>query len=780
MRSWVLVGLMMLPILGLCADSTRFDESVGLLSAGKFRRAEEGLRECLQSKPEPMEEAVIRKWLAQALAAQGREKQIEAEDHLKLAGELLAAMDTNQVPAVKAERGRVLLVTAQLFHLDAVRRLRQLRLTGAEEALFFELLQTRVSPADSALSEAKTLYPPDLLADVFLAEADLANLKLNLKEIFFPDSDLTGSYRQVCAGYQAAIDAEVQRGPELRADVAASAWMGLGTAFREEAARLKGAERKERLAQADAAFSKAIETKTAQRELMAVAVIGKARSLLAVYEEESLPESCAAGLEALLLSAADAYEEMRADQAGVSALQNAASFFSSRTAIYETLLLFYEKTKEPEKMFLSAERMKARTFRELLNSGAVSAKAGDSALDIQQQAGELKRQNAGLVEFFYGPDRVWSFWVSPSGNVEVRKLSMTGQELTRKIATIQKGFSDSRVLRRHLRSMTESGIANSAMAGAYAAAHELYSELLEPVEQQMRADGLDLLYIVPHHAMHYLPFQALVVQQNDSDLLQSTYYAETGRALAYLPSAATLPKPTGEVFAGKARIFARSDFAGQFPVYPSNLPGAVREATSAAAVFCVTPFLEGAATEERLRSVREPCSVLYFATHGDLKADRPLDSSLLLAATAGFTNSCGDGFLTVREILDELSGKLPTELVIMSACFTNRGEPNPLSGDELSTLSRAFLIAGARSVLATQWAASDDTFPVIMSFFLKELAVSEKPQGKAHALNTAVRMFLKQENNSGSYRHPLFWAPVVLLGDGYSGIVLKALPEENF
>jgi len=760
-----------------------FEDSLSQLGSGYFRQAEEGLRTCLQGSAEsswsPVEEAAALKWLAQALAAQGRDKYVEAVEHLKKAQELLVGLNKESFPGAAAEQGRIFLVEAQLLCLDAVRELRQLRLAGVEEKKLFEFLQKCIAPASEALDQAKKLYPPDLLADVYLAEADLANLTLSLNRLFLQKRDLTDSYQKLRERYQAAVEIEKQRGQEVRSDVLASAWIGIGTAFREEAGLKPNGDRIYQLEQAIEAFSNALETDTPHSELILTATIGKARSLLDACLDTPMPEELANRLETMLLSAADAFEVMRAHQAGGGLLQDASSFFSSRTIACETLLILYEKTNQPEKMLLAVERMKARSFRDILRAEEVKLDGFDSSLDIQKIAEQLKNQNAGLVEFFYGPEQAWVFWVPPDGRVAVRKLGMTGQELTQKISMVMAGFSDPMVLRLHVRRLRR-GTHHPAVAKAYVAANELYHELLEPVEAKMQAGGLDMLYIVPHHSMHYLPFQALVVNRNEEDLFLSEFYIQKGRALAYLPSCATLQDLGGELPAGNALVFARSDFTGQRPFYPSDLPNAVPEAKMAAAALGVVPFLENEATEEKVWSVRDPCSVLYFATHGDLKSERPLDSSLLLAETAGQEGSHYDGFLTVREILGELRGKLKSELVVMSACFTNRGEPNPLSGDDLSNLSRAFLIAGARSVLATQWAASDDTFPVIMSFFLDGLISSDNPKtGKALALNEAVQKFLAQEN-LGVYRHPLFWAPVVLLGDGYSGISLKHLAKENF
>ncbi len=780
-------GLFLIVLLFACFGECRalsgsLGASVAQLNAGDFRRAEAGFRACLlvaRDVGNPEVEAVALKWLAQSLAAQSREQHPEAFQCLETAEASLAGLDASVYPEASFERGRVSLVKAQLLSLDLLRELRQSRLAGIERDSFFKILQNSMAPAEEALRRSEKFYPPELMADVYLVNSDVAHLRLNVSRLYFPSRDLAGMYETVRAGYQRAVERELSRGEDARSDVVASGWIGVGSAFREEAGLIGGCERsRDLLEKAAVAFSKALDATPQHRELMLTAAMGRARSVLDLHEGRSLSTQVEQELETLLLRAADGYEEMRASQLTGATLQGAASFFSSRTVAYETLLLLYEKMECPEKMLQAVERMKARSFSDLLS--VHDEKEAVRPLDIKKTAARLKEQNAGLVEFFYGPENVWVFWVSPDGRVTVRKLGMTGQELTQKISKMLRGFSR-RMKLLESRGL-ESGVARPDVADAYAVAAELYRELMEPIEEEIERDGLDLLYIVPHHAMHYLPFQALVTNINKDRLVQSRFYVQTGRALAYLPSAGTLLDIGAALQKGEALIFARSDFTHQKPRYPNDLSNTVPEAEMVAKLLGTTPFLEGNATEETLRKNTGEHSVLYFATHGDLKRRSPLDTALLLAETDGGCRPDCDGLLTVREILNELRGHLKNELTVMSACDTNRGETNPLSGDDISTLSRAFLIAGSRSVLATQWEASDYTFPKIMATFLEALTGTDGSQRrKAEALSLAMRTFLNENDveNSRKLRHPLFWAPVVLLGDGYSGIFPVCEPADQ-
>ena len=111
------------------------------------------------------------------------------------------------------------------------------------------------------------------------------------------------------------------------------------------------------------------------------------------------------------------------------------------------------------------------------------------------------------------------------------------------------------------------------------------------------------------------------------------------------------------------------------------------------------------------------------------------------------------------------------ELVILSACQT--GEGRTAGGEGVVGLQRAFQVAGARTVVASQWKAPDAATRDLMSEFYKRLWDHE-PLGKARALQEAQRwMIAKWEGDRGRTEPkedggplpPFFWAAFTLSGD---------------
>jgi CHAT domain-containing protein len=113
------------------------------------------------------------------------------------------------------------------------------------------------------------------------------------------------------------------------------------------------------------------------------------------------------------------------------------------------------------------------------------------------------------------------------------------------------------------------------------------------------------------------------------------------------------------------------------------------------------------------------------------------------------------GLLQAREIRN-LS--LNADLVTLSACDTGAGR---LQGEEgITNLVRAFLFAGAKSVVASLWVASDIYAPILMDHFYRHLAMGEE---KADALRKAKLDLLVEFGDQAS---PVFWAGFVMVGDG--------------
>ena len=101
---------------------------------------------------------------------------------------------------------------------------------------------------------------------------------------------------------------------------------------------------------------------------------------------------------------------------------------------------------------------------------------------------------------------------------------------------------------------------------------------------------------------------------------------------------------------------------------------------------------------------------------------------------------------------------MPTRsgLVVMSACESARGKVS--RGEGVVGLNRAFLAAGAQSVVASLWAVSDESTAELMKVFYEQMLGKKKSASRS--LNEARLALIE----SGTYSHPFYWSPFIVTG----------------
>ena len=162
--------------------------------------------------------------------------------------------------------------------------------------------------------------------------------------------------------------------------------------------------------------------------------------------------------------------------------------------------------------------------------------------------------------------------------------------------------------------------------------------------------------------------------------------------------------------------------------------------------------------------------VLHFATHGLVTSPRP-DCPPRPALVTSFAPDGSDGLLSFREVFDL---KLDADVVILSACDTAGSATAAVSREAgvatggnyaLDGLVRAFVGAGARSVVASHWPVPEQ-FDATKR--LIEGMVSASPgQPLADALEKAQTRLMDDPKTS----HPYYWAAFIILGDGTKALI---------
>lgn len=346
-----------------------------------------------------------------------------------------------------------------------------------------------------------------------------------------------------------------------------------------------------------------------------------------------------------------------------------------------------------------------------------------------------------------------------------------------------------------------------------AAAYYLYQQLVEPVGKVLK--DKDHIYVVSSGALATLPLAALVSvkpvpgDNADPKNLANTMWLGEQYAFTSLPAVSALRGTRGEpsekrksalkqdwgfsgfgapMLAGPdgdgaqqnsvgASGFFRAAGSGELSLADPDsikklipLPGTDRELEAMAKVLDAesSSIVTGAAATETAVRTSEQLSnsqVIIFATHGLLPEELDgLNEPALVFTPPERPTQRDDGVLSASEATEL---KLDARWVILSACNTATAEGNG-GGDSLSSLSRAFLYAGAKSLLASNWRVGDEETAVLTVETIKaDRAAPER--GRALALKDAMQAVRTGKRVDGTdisewnpeWVHPASWAPFI-------------------
>ena len=260
-------------------------------------------------------------------------------------------------------------------------------------------------------------------------------------------------------------------------------------------------------------------------------------------------------------------------------------------------------------------------------------------------------------------------------------------------------------------------------------------------------DG-DEVVIVPQGPLCLAPYTAFMD-------LKSKYLGETFR-IRLLPSLRSLqlihncPKDwhskTGALLVGDPWV--------QEVVYEgttlTQLEWAEKEVQMIGEILQTEPLVGKQATKDEVLARISSVALVHIAAHGKMETGE-------IALAPNTTRSSPipareDYLLTMKDVL---KAQIRARLVVLSCCHSARGE---VKAEGVVGIARAFLGAGARSVLVSLWPADDEATMEFMKLFYRQLFHG---QSASEALNKAI----KSMRESDRFSAVRYWAPFVLIGD---------------
>ncbi|MBI1747889.1 MAG: CHAT domain-containing protein [Acidobacteria bacterium] len=390
-------------------------------------------------------------------------------------------------------------------------------------------------------------------------------------------------------------------------------------------------------------------------------------------------------------------------------------------------------------------------------------------------------ENSLLVEFFLGDEQSFVFAMGRT-DMQMAALPKRGEIERRVNAYLQ-------TIRRFPKQAMGSESVKR-MEEHYQGARALFDQLLGPIQERIR--GKATLILVPDGALHYLPFETLLVtrpvgsRKGPSTPRRGKYLLEE-YLITYAPSASVwgnLKTGKNAVVTGQKDLLAfadpvirrgqraggrpsprRGERAGEEGVQgPFNgaefqfapLPYTRQEVEALSHLFRKDQqriYVGAKASEETLKRERlDEYRRIHFATHAVIDEQAPRRSGLILSWSGGKEEE--DGILQVSEIFNL---ELAAELVVLSACESGLGKL--IRGEGMLGLTRAFLYAGAQNLVVSLWNVNDRSTAQLMQSFYRYMRAG---RNRAYALRQAKLDLL--HSSVPGYAFPYFWAPFILIG----------------
>ena len=273
----------------------------------------------------------------------------------------------------------------------------------------------------------------------------------------------------------------------------------------------------------------------------------------------------------------------------------------------------------------------------------------------------------------------------------------------------------------------------------------LYDVVIDPIRDLLHGDEV---VIVPQGPFCLTPYAALMDKK-------SKYLSETFR-IRLLPSLSSLRliQNCPADWHSKAGALLVGDPWVQEVIYEGKklkqLKWAEKEVQMIGEILKTAPLVGKHATKDEVLRRISSVALVHIAAHGKMETGE-------IALAPNTTRSSPipvkeDYLLTMKDVL---KAQIRARLVVLSCCHSARGE---VKSEGVVGIARAFLGAGARSVLVSLWAIDDEATMEFMEFFYRQLV---NGRSASEALNEAM----KSMRESDRFSAVKYWAPFVLIGD---------------
>jgi tetratricopeptide (TPR) repeat protein len=435
-----------------------------------------------------------------------------------------------------------------------------------------------------------------------------------------------------------------------------------------------------------------------------------------------------AGLASLALAAGDWEQASQSFEAGIRVVEHSRSelngpdhkitFLSGSISFYRE----YVDALMDRQLFVRALEVADSSRAQILTEGLPrNGRLEEGARGSETLKALARRSGSTWLSYWMAPRRSFLWVVTPD---EIRSFVLPPESEIADAVERYRGFIETS-MRDPIQTENEAG-------------RWLFAELVGKARSLVPAGSH--VVIVPDGPLHQLNFETLPVYEG-----KARFWLEDA-VVTVAPSFGICvhQTPRNAGIARSALIIGNSDSPG--PQFPKLQYAEAEISRLHQRLAGMTPtIVSGREARPDAYFTARPgqFSIIHIAAHGEANRRSPLDSALILSpGERGFK-------LYARDVMQV---PLRADLVTLSACRSSGART--YAGEGLVGLARAFLQAGAGSVIAGLWDVSDQSTSEMMDRMYQQIAAGVAP---AEALRQAKLSFHRT-----GYSKPYYWGPFQL------------------
>ena len=333
---------------------------------------------------------------------------------------------------------------------------------------------------------------------------------------------------------------------------------------------------------------------------------------------------------------------------------------------------------------------------------------------------KLKKDNAVLVEYFYGKNNVYQFVISEK-NMTVESFELT-YETKQNIISFIHLFDNASIINNDINNYTNQ-------------AFNIFNLLkLNSISTYKN------VVIIPDGLLNFMPFEALLSSKTSTTSFEKMPFVIKNKTIVYNTNA--------QFYLTEHVANKNNQLLGFFPVFENSnqkLTYSIDEAHAIEEKMTSKIFMNAEASKENFIKNASKYAILHLSTH---------------ASSGNFVMPANLSFYDETMYLNELySLDINPNLVVLSACETGVG--TLYKGEGAMSIARGFQYAGAENLLFTLWQINDLSTSQIMQSFYENYTDSES----AFLANHQSKIdYLQNENISNAKKSPYYWSAFVYYG----------------